>query len=133
MKRKTIDIRLFEKARTLEQNDEPGQALTIYQRLHDQVPDDRRVIGRMLVLYRKLKNYKKELQLIDSTIKQNKETILANRNAWVKANRKIAKINLALGRSLKILDVKGLPLWEEPFITSLKKRKTVVRKRLKIV
>ncbi|WP_343690054.1 hypothetical protein [Chitinophaga sp.] len=133
MKRKTIDARLFEQARTLEQNDEPGQAITIYQRLHNQVPDDRRVISRMLVLYRKLKNYKKELQLIDSTIRQNKEAILANRNAWVKANKKIAKINLALGRSLKILDVKGLPLLEEPFISSLKKRKTVVRKRLKMV
>lgn len=130
MKKNVLNTKLFEKARALEQNDEPGQAIEIYQKLHNQLPADRRVINRMLIIFRKLKAYKKELQLIDNTIKQTKETILANQRTWMKTHRKIAKINVALGRPLKMLDAKGLPLYEEPFITALKKRKAIVKKRL---
>lgn len=130
MKKNSLNTKLFEKARALEQNDEPGQAIEIYQKLHNQHPADRRVISRMLIIFRKLKAYKKELQLIDNTIKQTKDTLLANQRAWMKTHRKIARINIALGRSLKMLDAKGLPLYEEPFITGLKKRKAIVKKRL---
>jgi hypothetical protein len=133
MKKYILNTKLFEKARALEQNDEPGQAIEIYQKLYNQLPADRRVIGRMLIIFRKLKAYKKELQLIDNTIKQTKESILANQRNWMKTHRKIASINVALGRSLKMLDAKGLPLYEEPFITGLKKRKALVKRRLKLV
>jgi tetratricopeptide (TPR) repeat protein len=132
MRKLIFDNRLFEQARTLEQKEEPEQAVAVYQQMYNKVPDDRRVINRLLILYRKLKSYKKELQLINNTIKRNKDALLANRNAWVKANRKMAKLNLTLGRSLNILDAKGLPVYEEPFIQSLKKRQTFVRKRLKM-
>ncbi|RFM28537.1 hypothetical protein [Deminuibacter soli] len=131
MARKIISGQALADARAVEAKGSIAEAIATYQRMHAQVPDDNRVVSRLLILLRKQKDYKGELQLINETIRQYEQGLQASRDAWLKAHRKSARTSLSLAKALNLVSPKGKPLYQDPFITSLHKRKTTVQLRLK--
>lgn len=131
MEKAYANTKTFIAARGLEATGEWGKALEAYESLHQSAPADTRVIRRLLVLYRKEKSYARELQLINNAIKHYQDTQAAAQKAWLRSHRKLASTNESLARSLQLLDAKGQPVYEDPFISGLRKRKLVVQKRLK--
>lgn len=130
MAKQIINAETLEQARQMEEEEELTKVSRHYERLHEQSPGDRRIVSRLLVILRRMKAYKKEMQLINSVIKNYQEGLVARKKAWTKAHRSIARTSLSLARSLQLIDTKGVPVSQDRFILTLLKRKAVVQQRL---
>ena len=88
--------------------------------------------NKLMILYRKEKMYKEELQLINDAIK-NIQAAYDNKKSKVKTNATILKLSAALMKSMGLIDKKGKSAYEPVPIKAWKKRKETVLKRMKIV
>lgn len=132
MKEKGISANeLMTQAHLLETEGKLQEAVDLYLKVHGKVPANEQVIMRLLIIYRKRKEYKKEQQLINEVLKAREEDQMAERKQWISKHRKMARNSLLLAKSLGLMDKKGLPVYQDPFIETLHKRKTVVAKKLK--
>lgn len=131
MAKLVINSETLAQARQMEEEGDLNNAALHYSRLYDQSPGDRRIISRLLVVLRRMKAYKKEMQLINSVVKNYKEGLVAKQKAWTKAHRSMARTSLSLARSLQLIDTKGIPVSQDRYILTLLKRKAVVEQRLK--
>ncbi|MGE8424208.1 MAG: hypothetical protein ACN6PI_15335, partial [Sphingobacterium siyangense] len=82
-------------------------------------------------LYRKLKEYKKELAIIKQAIAAYEKDFKDDQQTWKKANSKSARLSLSLAKSMGLLNDKGLPVYEESQIISWRKRMEAVQKKIK--
>ncbi|HLX92005.1 MAG TPA: hypothetical protein VKR32_10005 [Puia sp.] len=117
---------LFAKARELETEMNWPEAASAYEIIVKQDPLNEMAIQRLLILYRKLKESKKELRLLDESIKANQANYLNQQKNWGKKNKSAAKISGALAKRLS-----GEELYKEPIVLRWQKRKQGLLKKLK--
>jgi tetratricopeptide (TPR) repeat protein len=89
-----------------------------------------RAYNRLMILYRKQKEYKKEMAIIKQAIGAYEKEIKEDQQAWKKANSKSARLNLNLAKAMGLLDDKGLPVYEYPQVMTWRRRMETVRKKL---
>jgi tetratricopeptide (TPR) repeat protein len=115
----------FEGARQLEQRGELKKAVELYESLLKRSADDLKIITRLIILYRKLKNYKKEIGLINKAIKIHEQ-----RYAPKKANKQVSLISKKLNLLLGHTDKKGRTKLLPQEIIKLETRKSLLQKKL---
>lgn len=83
--------------------------------------------NRLMIIYRKLKDKKKELQIINTAIKAYKKFYASKKYA----TKSIAAISDKLNRSFGLTDKKGIVLYTPEPIATWQKRKELLEKRKK--
>jgi hypothetical protein len=121
---------LLSAARAKERENAYADAVSLYMQLLKEDPLNVQASSRLMVIYRKQKNYSKELSIINKAIAAYEANIIAQQKNWSKSNRKAAGLSKRLAEHLGLLDKKGLPLYEDKVIANWKKRKETVQKKL---
>lgn len=86
---------------------------------------------RLMMYYRKQKDYDKESQLIQTAIDAHTNVVYQSYRQWLLKNRRHATTAKALIKSLGLLDRKGMPVVDDPQVDAWKKRLAIVKKRIK--
>lgn len=124
---------LLKEARSQELEGKTNEAIKSYSLVISKDPLEAKAYNRLMILYRKLKEYKKELAIIKQAIGAYEKDIKDDQLTWKKANTKSAKLSLNLAKSMGLLNDKGLPVYEEPQIMTWRKRMETVQKKIKTV
>src|SRR5688572_27576519 len=103
------------------------EAIRGYEEVIKKDPLAEKAYDRLMILYRKEKEYKKELKLINAGIKAF-ESFYRSRKS---GSKKIAEISKKLNRSFGFTDKKGNAVYDPEPIARWKKRKLTVEKRIK--
>ncbi|WP_312192018.1 hypothetical protein [Sphingobacterium sp.] len=122
---------LLKEARSQELEGKTNEAIKSYSLVISKDPLEAKAYNRLMILYRKLKEYKKELAIIKQAIGAYEKDIKDDQLIWKKANTKSAKLSLNLAKSMGLLNDKGLPVYEEPQIMTWRKRMETVQKKIK--
>jgi predicted Zn-dependent protease len=122
---------LLAKAKQAEQAGQADEAAQLYTELIKNKPVEAFAYNRLMVYYRRKKEYKKEQQLIKTAIAAYVHQAQESQEAWLKKNKLTARTAKALVKSLGLVDKKGSPIVENSQLTAWRKRLEVVRKRLK--
>lgn len=109
----------FREALQLEKKGELKAAAAIYGALHKQAPASLRVLGRLMIIHRKLKDVNAEIKYIDAAISIHESYYTARKNTDKKAIAISKKLNLLLGHT----DKKGKPLFKPAELVKLELRK----------
>ena len=120
---------LLDLGRQLETEGDTEKAVALYQVFFEKHPDDITVMRRLLVLYRKLKEYRKEMRVVDAALAAQRQIIVARQKEWALGHPKAAKASKALLRTVERWG-KGQLESESPGIEALVKRKQVLSKKL---
>lgn len=119
----------LEKARELEQTGELQQAAKAYEQVIKADPVNELAYNRLMIVYRKEKEYKKELAVIKGGIRAFEDMYkAATRRA---PDKKIMRLSKALLKATGLANKKGQLLYEPEPIGKWNKRKQLVEKRLK--
>lgn len=118
------------KARQLEQDGQFTEAAGIYQQLFDADPRNQEVLDRLLVIYRKQKEYRKELKVIDAAIAAFEQQEKAFRDKWLKAHPKAASAGRSILRQLERGGGEAYAQGEDPVVSRWRKRRALVEKRI---
>ena len=98
-----------------------------YQNILRHNPHDQKSYDRLMVLYRQQKKYRKELQIINTAIK-----IFEKLYTPVKSRSKqVTTISNKLNKALGLVDKKGKVLFEKKPVSTWKKRRELVLRKLK--
>ena len=118
----------IEQAKAAEAANDPTTAITLYQQALQMDTLQEYPYDRLMILYRKQKDYKNELRIIRSGIKAFQNFYKTQTHT---GSRKVAEISKKLSRSFGLIDKKGNAVYEPKPIPGWKKRIEVVEKRLK--
>jgi len=121
---------LLQQATWAEKNNDLETAERLYRKLMKQKAFNASVYTRMMVIYRKQKRYKEELEIINKALQHFKEDS-TKRAASKASNAIITKLSKSLNKSLGLTDKKGNQVYEPEPVATWKKRKTTVEKKLK--
>jgi hypothetical protein len=116
----------LEGAQLLEQRKDLAAAITLYEKLLIKIPNDLKIITRLMILYRKTTDYKKELTMIHEAIKIHNVQHTISTKAGKNVTAISRKLNIALGHT----DKKGKPIMVPGEVEKLQKRKLTVTKKL---
>ena len=119
---------LFERARSFEAEGNYDKAIKYYTAIIKKKPMNEAAYNRLMILYRKLKEYQKEITVIDQAIEIFESEA---RSGDKQVEGKIGKLSLSLGRLTGLIDKKGKSLYDPEPVASWKKRKQLAKKRLK--
>lgn len=112
-------------AQQLEKKQEWAAAAALYEKLLKESPANIRIIERLLVLFRKTGDVKKELRYIDAAIKiQHQKYSISNQ-----LDKKSTAISRQLNKMLGHTDKKGQPVFVADEILKLELRKTRLQKK----
>ena len=121
---------LLEQGRSYEAEESYDKAIKFYTAVIKKKPMNEMAYNRLMILYRKLKDYQKEIAIIDQAIglfESESNSGSGNKHA----DRKIGKLSLTLGKLTGLIDKKGKSLYDPEPVASWKKRKQLAKKRLK--
>jgi hypothetical protein len=129
-KQETIETKndLLKRAMEAEQGGELKQAATLYQKVVKMNPTDEVAYNRLMLIYRKEKDYKKEMATIRAGIKAFEE--LYDTSSRFKANTSIARISKRLLKSTGLANKKGESIYQAEPLGKWKRRKLIVEKKL---
>jgi tetratricopeptide (TPR) repeat protein len=128
--RKTNDPKEWlEKANAHERNDELNEAAEAYKKAIGENPNQELPYQRLMIIYRKQKEYRKELEIIRAGIKAFEE--LYRSSLKVTYSKKIEQLSRALMKSTGLTDRKGQQLYDREPVGSWRRRKTLVENKLK--
>jgi len=116
------------KAKEFEINNNVGEAIRMYHKCVRLTPASEFAYNRLLILYRKSKQYKKELAVIKQGIRFFDS--LFTKQKKLKRNNTITRLSNALMKSTGLADKKGKLLFEQQPILKWKQRALLVEKRL---
>ena len=116
-------------ANELEQNNELDEAIKAYQKCLKIKKTDEYAFDRLMILFRKQKEYKKELDIIQQAIDAFEK--LYAESAPAKTNKLIQKISNSILRSTGLSDKRGNLVFKPQPILRWHKRATLLKKRLK--
>ncbi|WP_313262026.1 hypothetical protein [Sphingobacterium sp.] len=122
---------LLREARSLELEGKTNDAIKGYGLVVSKDPLNAVAYNRLMILYRKLKDYRKELAIIKKAIRAYEKDIKKDQLTWKKAHNESARLSLSLAKSMGLLNDKGLPIYEEPHILTWRKRLDTVQKKIK--
>jgi uncharacterized protein YciI len=114
--------------RRLEQAGDLPEAAAVYQKAVDHDGGDQEAVGRLLVVYRKLKEYGKELTVIKEALSALEQRDKALQDKWIQAHPKAAGVGRAMFR--KLGGAGASTSGADPVVNGLLKRKAFVEKRL---
>jgi len=115
-------VETLEKARAAEKEGDLKSAANYYEKVRKVYPTDQNIYNRLMIIYRKLKEYKKELSIINAGIKN----FTGLYNSHKTSNKKIASLSRALLKSTGLVNKKGESVYEQEPIGKWKKRREVV-------
>ena len=98
-----------------------------YQNIIKKSPHQQKAYDRLMILYRQQKDYKKELQIINTAIKIFEKLYAPTKSKGKKVNT----ISDQLNKSLGLIDKKGKTLYEQKPLSTWKKRREIVLKKIK--
>src|SRR4026207_1627391 len=119
--------KIIKEAEEAETKEDISLAINDYEEAIQKDPLAEKAYDRLMILYRKEKNYKSELKLINSGIKAF-ESFYKSRKS---GSKKIAEISKKLNKSFGFTDKKGNAVYDPEPIARWKKRKVTVEKRIK--
>jgi hypothetical protein len=117
---------LTSKAEEVEKSN-PALAIDLYNEILKIDPLQTHAYDRLMILYRKEKNYKKELSIINSGIKTFEKFY---KRRLGKPSKKISAISLKLNKAFHLIDKKGNSLYNPEPLGRWQKRKQTVEKKL---
>jgi uncharacterized protein YciI len=121
-----LNIReMIARGRQLEQAGQLAEAAVAYQKVVNDDGANQEAVGRLLILYRKLKEYGKELAVINGTLAAYKQRDKALQEKWIKDHPNAAGAGKAIFRTLGGLGMPGA----DSTVESLLKRKGLVERR----
>lgn len=107
---------------------EETEAATDYLNRLKGNPLDQNAYQRLMIIYRKAKEFKQELAIIDKAINAFEDSFKGNsRKKNPKVDQLSKKINMAFG----LTDKKGKSLFDHEPVATWKKRRTTVLKKIK--
>ena len=112
----------------LEQAGELPEAAAAYQNVVDHDAGNQEAVGRLLVVYRKLKEYGKELTVLKGALSAFEQRDKALQEKWIQAHPKAAGAGRAMFR--KLAGAGASTSGADPVVNGLLKRKAFVEKRL---
>lgn len=125
-----VEQTVLQQAESAEKNDDLELAEKLYKKQMDQKAFNAFIYTRLMIIYRKQKQYKEELEVINKGLQHFKAHQV--KQVTQKANNAaIKKLSNSLNKSLGLTDKKGNFLYEPEPIPTWKKRKTTVEKKLK--
>jgi len=125
---KVITIKEYIKeAGEAEEKENISRAVKDYEEAIQKDPLAEKAYDRLMILYRKEKDYKNELRLINSGIKAFEEFYRSRKSG----SKKIAEISKKLNKSFGFTDKKGNAVYDPEPIARWKKRRGMVEKRIK--
>lgn len=110
-----------------EREGEFEEAIKAYQKFLVIQPYNVEVYNKMMRIYRDLKEYKKELDVINKAIKTFEKHYKERQPSY---NQKVASLSKALLKATGLADKKGNNLYQPPELARWKKRRETVEKRL---
>lgn len=117
---------LIEKAKDAEDAEEWQQAAEIYKQVLQEDNLKEEAYDRLMMMYRKLKEYKKELAVIDKGIKAYEKFYRSK----VSKSKKVIEISNKLAKSFGFIDKQGNNTYDVEPIGKWKKRRITVEKKL---
>lgn len=117
----------FEEANEAEEKEDISIAIKDYEEAIKVNPLAEKAYNRLMILYRREKDYKNELRIINTGIKAFEDFYRSRKSG----SKKIAEISKKLNRSFGFTDKKGNMLYDPKPIAQWKKRKAVVQKKIK--
>lgn len=117
----------IEKARSAEIEKDYPAAAALYEHAIQIDPIQEKAYDRLMIVYRKQKDYKNELRIIKAGIKAYQNFY---KSQTPTGSKKVADLSKKLSRSFGLTDKTGDALYEPEPIPQWKKRKEVVEKRL---
>ena len=120
---------LIKEARDAEANEEVSKAKKLYQRAMKLEPHNEVPYNRLMILYRKQKQYEEELEVINKGIKKFEEFYQKRSEKLISKHKGAAKLSDALAKSLGQRGKKVQQLYQpEPIPTWVKRRQLVEKK-----
>ena len=124
-------VQVLEKARESEVEGNLEDAAGFYEQLVTQNKTDEFPFDRLMIIYRKLKQYKDELRIINKGIRVFEEFYKKPAGRKSKNQEKLSTLSNAFMKSAGLKDKKGNLVYVPEPISRWMKRKTVVEKKLK--
>jgi uncharacterized protein YciI len=118
----------FAEARQMEQAGKLEQAAAVYQKLLDGDLDNQPAVARLLVIYRKLKEYRKELAVIDTVLAAYAQRDKDLQAKWIKDHPKAAGTSRSMVKQLGGFRVSAFGV--NPVVSGLRRRKEIIVERL---
>ena len=115
-------------AETHEREGELAEAAVAYKKLVKAYPLNEKAYNRLMLLYRQLKEYKKELAVINKAITVFKNNFSKNHRS---PGKKITQLSKALQKATGLTDKKGNNIYQPEPLARWEKRKMTVMNRLK--
>lgn len=115
------------KAKQAEAAQQLKQAAEIYEQILKEDNLEVEAYDRLMIVYRKLKDYKNELTVVDRGIKAYEDFY----NSKTSKSKKVIDISNKLAKSMGLVDKKGNTTYNPEPIRKWKKRRLVIEKRLK--
>lgn len=110
-----------------EEKEDIELAIKDFEEIIKNDPLREKAYDRLMILYRKEKEYQRELKLINAGIKAFQTFYKSKKSG----SKKIAEISNKLNKSFGFTDKKGNAVYEAEPIARWKKRKITVEKRIK--
>nr|WP_295932963.1 hypothetical protein [uncultured Dyadobacter sp.] len=120
----------FQDARAQEAEGNADAAIKLYEKAIVLNRLFAQAYNRLLILLRKKKNYKKELDIIIQAVKAHEQHLIEEVQEWEGKNQKSAQLSRALAKSLGLLSAKGVPQYEDRQVSAWKKRMELIKKKL---
>ena len=117
----------IQEAYQAEEKNDIALAIKDYEEAIVKDPLAEKAYNRLMILYRKEKNYKSELKLINAGIKAFEKFYKSRKTN----SKKVAEISKKLNLSFGFTDKKGEAVYDPEPIARWKKRKLTVEKRIK--
>ncbi|MFC0775117.1 tetratricopeptide repeat protein [Terrimonas alba] len=118
----------WQQARQFEQEGEWEKAIKIYKRMLKTQPLNEKLYDRLMIIYRKNKNYQKEKEIINTAIRVYEKFYKENEKTTI--TKKVAAISKALLKSLQMTDARGRPSPQREPVKRWTKRKQWLLNRL---
>ncbi len=112
-----------------ERNNNAETAIYIYKTLLRQHHTYDPAYTRLMILYRKAKDYKSEIEIIDKAIAMTLASYI--KTSRLKINPRITRLSSLLAKSTGLTDKKGKPVHEPEIVTKWKKRRAIAVEREK--
>jgi two-component SAPR family response regulator len=118
---------LIADAKSAEEDGQPEQAAELYDQALQQDGLNEYAYNRLMIIYRKLKDKKKELQIINIAIKAYEDFYASKKHT----SKSITTISNKLNKSFGLTDKKGLAIYTPEPIATWQKRKELLERRKK--
>ncbi len=121
---------LIEQGLSLEKEGKFKEAIQSYSAAIKRAPTYSAAYNRLMILFRRQKEYNKEIDLINQALQSYEQEIVNDRQQWEKDHSGSADISLKLAKSMGLINEKGLPVHEDPQVLAWRKRLETAQKKL---